>query len=37
MSGLPNARHVMFEESGHQAMREENAKYLAVLREFLSA
>lgn len=32
---IPNARQVMFESSGHQLMKEENDKFLRVLREFI--
>jgi proline iminopeptidase len=35
LKGIPHARQVMFEQSGHRLMREENAKFLQAVRDFI--
>lgn len=35
LKGIPHARQVMFEQSGHRLMREENDKFLQAVREFI--
>jgi proline iminopeptidase len=37
MAGLPNARQVIFENSAHRPMREENAAFVAAVSEFIEA
>lgn len=36
MAGIAGARQVIFEESAHRPMREENDKFIAVVRQFVS-
>ena len=33
--GIPGARQVMFEESGHRVIKEENARFVRVVTEFI--
>jgi proline iminopeptidase len=35
LKGIPQAKQEIFEESGHRLMREENAKFLQSVRDFL--
>jgi proline iminopeptidase len=35
LKGIPQAKQVIFEQSGHRLMREENAKFLRTLRDFI--
>ncbi len=35
LKGIPQAKQEIFEESGHRLMREENAKFLQTVRNFL--
>jgi proline iminopeptidase len=35
VKGIPHARQEIFEESGHRLMREENAKFLRTVRNFV--
>ncbi|WP_428658822.1 alpha/beta fold hydrolase [Reyranella sp.] len=35
MNGIPGAEQVVFEDSGHRLMREENAKFLRTVRDFI--
>ncbi|MCW5737627.1 MAG: alpha/beta fold hydrolase [Enhydrobacter sp.] len=35
VKGIPGAQQVMFEDSGHRLMREENAKFLRTVRDFV--
>ena len=35
VKGIPHARQEMFEQSGHRLMREENAKFLRTVRDFI--
>jgi proline iminopeptidase len=35
LEGIPHAKQVMFEQSGHRLMREENAKFLQNVRDFI--
>ncbi len=35
LKGIPHAKQEMFEESGHRLMREENAKFLRTVRDFI--
>jgi proline iminopeptidase len=35
LKGIPHAKQVVFEESGHRLMREENAKFLQTVRNFI--
>jgi proline iminopeptidase len=37
MAGVSGARQVMFDDSAHRPMREENDKFIAVMREFVSS
>jgi len=36
LKGIPQAEQVIFEESGHRLMREENAKFLRTIRKFIA-
>ena len=36
VAGIAGARQVIFEDSAHRPMREENDKFIAVIREFMS-
>jgi len=33
--GIPDARQVMFEESGHRVIKEENERFVRVVTEFI--
>lgn len=33
--GIPGARQVMFEESGHRVIKEENERFVRVVTEFI--
>ncbi len=35
VTGIPGARQVIFEQSGHRLMREENARFLQTVRDFI--
>lgn len=35
VNGIPGAQQVMFEDSGHRLMREENGKFLRTVRDFV--
>jgi len=35
LKGTPQAKQEIFEESGHRLMREENAKFLRTVRDFI--
>ena len=37
LKGVPQAKQVIFEESGHRLMREENAKFLRTVRNFIGS
>jgi pimeloyl-ACP methyl ester carboxylesterase len=35
VKGIPHAQQEVFEQSGHRLMREENAKFLRTVRDFV--
>lgn len=37
VQGIPRAQQVIFEQSGHRLMREENAKFLQTVRSFIKS
>jgi proline iminopeptidase len=36
LKGIPHAKQVMFEQSGHRLMREENVKFVQAIRTFIT-